>query len=187
MQRMSIARGIGKYVVTALAILIVIIGVVIAAALMASNAPVKPIIYKSIELRNATDPVKKARLITDLDDLVAQTQNDAVINQWSRMTDCLGTACPDEAYLDLVLITVAEYEEEIPESPLLINAIAVSKYLNDGDHLLEFSKALSLATDQVEQFKSKNIRKIWDQIVVCNGTCSAKNDLFFEFIKTVVQ
>src|SRR3989338_1057649 len=137
---MSVARGVGRYVLSALGILLIIVAIVLAASLIASDAPVKPIIYKSIDLLNATDPVKKARLITDLEDLVAQTKNEAVINQWGRMTDCLATACPDDAYLDIVLITLAEYEQEIPESPLLINTIAVSKYWNDPNHLLEFYK-----------------------------------------------
>ena len=184
---MSVERGVTRYLFSALGILFLVVGIVLAASLIASDAPVKPIIYKSIELRNASDAVKKAKLITDLDDLVAQTKDEAVMEQWSRMTECLGTACPDEAYLDLVLITVAQFEEEIPESPLLINTIAVSKYWNDGEHLLEFSKALSFATDQVEQTKNKSVRKLWDQIVACNGACPAKNDLFFEFIKAVVQ
>ena len=79
---MSVARGVGRYVLSALGILLIIVAIVLAASLIASDAPVKPIIYKSIDLRNATDPVKKARLITDLEDLVAQTKNEAVINQW---------------------------------------------------------------------------------------------------------
>ena len=103
------------------------------------------------------------------------------------MTQCLGTSCPDEAYMDFVLVTVTVYEKELPESPLLINLIAVAKYWGDQEHILDFSKALSMANDQIDSLKNKNAHKAWEEIVQCNNTCNEKNDLFFELISAIVQ
>lgn len=184
---MTVERGVVSYAVAVLGILLILAAVVITLSLLEGDVPVKSIISKSIDLRNATDPVKKAKLVTSLDKLIEESKNEELNNQWDRMTECLATRCPDEAYLDLTLITLAEYPAEIPESDLLVNVVAVNKYWNDQEHLLEFSKALSVATDEAGELKSKNARKIWDQIVACNGVCSQKNDLFFEFIRAVVQ
>ena len=184
---MTVSRGVLNVIISVAGVAILLIAVIIIASLLASDAPVKPIIYKSIELRNATDPVQKAKLITDLDDLILQTENTEVIDQWTRMMGCLGTTCPDEAYLDLVLVTVAQFENELPESALIINLIAVSKYWGNQENILEFSKALSIANDQLEELGKKQVRKNWQQIVDCNGTCPEKNDLFFDLIEAIAQ
>ncbi len=184
---MSVERGVLSYAFAVLGIILILAAVVIVLSVLTKEPPVKPILTKSIELRNASDPVRKARLITDLDSLIAKSKNENLISQWGRMTECLSTRCPDEAYFDVVLITLAEYPEDVSQSELLINVIAVNKYWGDSEHLLEFSKSLSSATDLVGELKSKNARKIWDQIVACNGVCAQKNDLFFELIKTVSQ
>lgn len=184
---MSVERGVTNYVLGILGILLIIIAVIISLSVFVKEPSVKPILAKSIELRNATDPVRKAKLITDLDSVISESKNENLVSQWGRMTECLSTRCPDEAYFDLTLITLAQYPEDFPESELLVNVIAVNKYWGDNEHLLEFSKSLSAATDKVSELKSKNAKKIWDQIVACNGVCAQKNDLFFDFIKVVSQ
>jgi len=184
---MTVSRGVASILLSVLGVAILLGVIFLVASLLGSNAPVKPIIIDSIELRKAQDPVQKARLISELDDLITQSKNNDLKEQWDRMTQCLGTSCPDEAYLDLVLVTVSVYEKELPESPLLINIIAVAKYWGDQDHLLDFSKALAAASDQIDLLKNKNVRKTWEQVVSCNNTCPEKNDLFFELILAIVQ
>ena len=184
---MPVSRGVGSIIISIAGILVLVLAVFVIASLFGSNAPIKPTIHKSIELRNATNPVEKAKLISDLDDLIAQTENQELKDQWDRMMQCLATSCPDEAYLDIVLVTVSAFEKDLPESAVLINIIAVGKYWGNNDHLLEFSKALSMANDQIDELNSKSARKKWQEIVECNGTCSEKNELFFELIESIVQ
>ncbi len=184
---MPVSRGVGQVIFSILGILIVVITVFAVASLLGSDTPIRPIIHNGIALRSADDPLVRARIITDLDDLILNTDNLDLKDQWDRMMQCLSTACPDEAYLDLVLVTVASYEEELPESPLLINLIAVGKYWGDEEHLLEFSKALTMASDQIDEIGSKNTRKQWQQIIDCNGSCPEKNDLLFTLIDTIVS
>lgn len=184
---MTVSRGVSAILISIVGIIIILVAVFAIASMLGSNAPVKPIIAKTIQLKQATEPVEKAKLITDLDDLITQTENKELKDQWDRMMGCLSTSCPDEAFLDMVLVTVANYEQELPESALLINIIATAKYWGNQEHLLEFSKALSMANDQVDELQNKNARKQWQQIVECNGTCPEKNDLFFNIIETIAQ
>ncbi len=184
---MTVSRGIGSIVVSVIGILIILAAVVVIAKVMGSDAPYRPIIYKTIELRKAASPVEKANLITNIDDLVVQADSVEVKDQWDRMMQCLATACPDEAYLDMVLVTVAAFEQDIPESAVLINVIATAKYWGDPNHLLDFSKALSIANDQIESLDNRKAEKVWEQIVECNGVCPEKNDLYFDLIGIIVQ
>ncbi len=184
---MSVSRGVGRVLASVLGIAIVVIAVVIIANILGGTAPVKPLIYKSIELRSAKSPVEKADLITTLNDLVSSSKSDDVRKQWDRVVDCLASGCPDDAFLDIVLVTVAAFESDIPEGAVLINIIATSKYWNDSEHLLEFSKALSMTDEQIQKLGNRKAVKLWEQIVECNGNCSEKNDFYFELIKTVVE
>ena len=185
---MPVSRGVGPVLFSIIGIIIVILAIVVAASFLGSSAPIRPIIHQGIELRTAADdPLKKARAITDLDELILATKNNDIKDQWDRMMQCLPTICPDEAYFDLILITVASYEQDIPQSALLINVIAVGKYWGVEENLLEFSKALTIATDQIDELESKSVRKQWQQIIDCNGTCPEKNDLLFSLIQTIIS
>ncbi len=184
---MAVQRGFSTVIFSILGIIIIVAAVMIIVKVVSSEPPVKPIIYKSIELRKAADPVDRANLISNLDDLVAESDSAEVKDQWDRMTKCLSTACPDEAYLDMVLVTVAAFEKDIPESALLINIIATAKYWGDPEHLLEFSKALSIANEQVKESQDRKVENAWDDIVKCNNACPEKNDLYFDVITAVVQ
>jgi len=184
---MAVSRGIGKFIVSIIGIIVLLTAVVVIASVLGTNAPIKPLIYKNIDLRNAKDPVERADLITTIDDLVVQANSEEVREQWDRMLDCLKTACPDEAFLDMSLVVISVFEEDIPESSLLINVIATAKYWDNTDNLLQFSKALSLANAQVEEIESRKAEKMWDEIVECNNTCAEKNDLYFDLIRIIVQ
>ena len=184
---MAVQRGISTVIFAIIGIIIIVLAVVVILMVVKSEPPVKPLIYKTIELRGAVDPVDKANLISALDDLVAQSKNTDVKDQWDRMMQCLSSTCPDEAFLDMVLVNVAAFEQDIPESALLINVIATSKYWGNADHLLEFSKALSMANEQVQLLDDRKVEKLWQQIVECNNVCPEKNASYFELIKTIVQ
>lgn len=184
---MTVQRGYSSVIFSIVGIFVVVVVAIVIANVLSSNAPVQPLIYKSIALRGAVDPVDRANLISDIDDLVVQADSEDVSEQWDRMMQCLSSACPDEAYLDIVLVVVASFESDIPQSALLVNVIATAKYWGDGEHLLDFSKALSIANQQVDELDDKKISKSWESIVECNNVCAEKNDLYFEFIELVVQ
>ena len=184
---MAVQRGLSTVIFSILGILIIVVAVVVIVSVMKSEPPVKSIIYKSIELRKATEPVERANLISSMDDLVAESDEQEVKDQWDRMMQCLATSCPDEAYLDMILVTVAAFEQDIPESAVLINIIATAKYWGDAEHLLDFSKAMSIANEQIELLKDRKSEKLWQQVVECNNACPEKNDLYFELIGTIVQ
>ncbi len=184
---MAVQRGFSTVIFSILGILIIVVAVVVIMKVMRNEPPVKGIIYKSIELRKAVEPVERANLISSLDDLVAEADNQEVRDQWDKMMQCLSTSCPDEAYLDMILVTVAAFEQDIPESAVLINIIATAKYWGDAEHLLDFSKAMSMSNEQIEALQDRKAEKLWQQAVECNNACPEKNDLYFELIGTIVQ
>jgi len=53
--------------------------------------------------------------------------------------------------------------------------------------LLEFSRALSMANEDIEELASKKTRNAWQDVVECNNTCPEKDDLLFDLIETLVQ
>lgn len=184
---MAVSRGVGSYILAILGIVVVIGAIFLIAKIVGGNAPIKPIIQYSIELRNTNDTVKKSELISKLDELIQQAENDDLTEQWQRMTGCLGTSCPDEAYFDLVLVVVSVYEADIPHSATIINLIATNKYWGDPEQIVEFSKAMTLADDQIRDLKNRSSEKTWQEIVACNAVCPERNDLFFELIGNILQ
>ncbi|MBS3148520.1 hypothetical protein J4219_06540 [Candidatus Woesearchaeota archaeon] len=184
---MTVSRGVGNILLTAAGAAIVIVTIVIIASLLGSDTPVDYLISKSLELRKAQDPVQRAQLITEIDDIITNADSSELLDQWNRMMGCLATSCPNEAYLDLVLVTTATFEDDLPQSALLINVIATAKYWGDPEHLLEFSRALSMANEDIEELASKKTRNAWQDVVECNNTCPEKDDLLFDLIETLVQ
>lgn len=184
---MTVSRGVGNILLTVTGVAIVIVTIVIIASVLGSDTPVEYLISKSIELRKAEDPVQKAQLITEIDDIITNSDSEEMLDQWNRMMGCLGTSCPNEAYLDLILVTTAEFEGELPQSALLINVIAAAKYWGDTEHLLDFSRALSMANEGIDELANKKARNAWQDVVDCNNTCPEKDDLLFDLIEILVQ
>lgn len=184
---MAVQRGLGTIIFSIIGIVIIVLAVVIILKVVRSEPPARELVYKTIDLRQAKSPVDRADLITSIDELVARSESQEIKDQWGRMTQCLSSSCPDEAFLDMVLVTVAAFEKDIRDSALLINIIATSKYWDKPEHLLEFSKALSIANEQIDLLEDRKAGKLWEQIVECNNVCPEKNDLYFELIRNVVQ
>ncbi len=184
---MTVAKGLGNVALSVVGIVILLIAVLVGAKVLGSNAPVKPIINYGIELRSTDDPVRKAELVSLLDELIQQAENEDLSDQWFRMTKCIAQSCPDDAYFDLVLVTAAVYEKHLPQSDVLINLIATNKYWSDPEQVIEFSKAMTLADEQIAEMKNRRAENIWDDIVDCNAECPERNDLFFELIGVIVQ
>jgi len=183
---MTLSKGVGSAITGIAGIVLVVIVAIILVNVLSGEPPATELIEKSIDLRNAKTPVERADLITEIDDLVADAKSPDVLEQWERMLECLRSKCPDEAYVDMVLVTVVAFEKKIEQSPLLINVLATTKYWGKEEHMLEFSKALSTANDQVEELGDRSVEKRWDEVVECNGTCAEHYDLYFELIKAIV-
>jgi len=180
---MTVSRGVGGIIAAIAGILVVVIAVVILIAVLTPDSNPSSLVSKAIDLRNAKTPIERANLITSIDDEVANLGNGDVREQWDRMLSCLSDVCPDEAFLDLVLVTTAAYETEIPNSATIINAIATVKYWGQPEHMLDFSRAMSAANDQIDELDSRGVKKLWDQILACENTCAEKNDLYFALIR----
>ncbi|PIN74805.1 hypothetical protein COV18_06330 [Candidatus Woesearchaeota archaeon CG10_big_fil_rev_8_21_14_0_10_37_12] len=181
------SRGIGSIVASIVGIIIIVAVAIILVKVLIKEPPVNELITITVDLRNAETSLQKANLITKLDDLVIESDSEEVINQWERMMDCMPTACPDEAYLDMILIITSAFEPDIPQSRLLINLIATAKYWGNEEKVLDFSKSMSIANTQIEQTTNRKAEKAWQAIVDCNNVCEEKNNLYFELIKTIVQ
>jgi hypothetical protein len=184
---MTVSRGVGGIIAAIAGILVVVIAVVILVAVLTPNSNPSGLISKTIDLRNAKTPIERANLITSIDDEVANLGAGDVKEQWDRMLSCLSEVCPDEAFLDLILVTTAAYETEISNSATIINAIATVKYWGQPEQMLDFSRAMSTANDQIDESDNRAAKKVWGQILACENTCAEKNDLYFALIRDLVQ
>jgi len=184
---MTVSRGVGTVIAAIAGILLIVVTVVILVAVLTPNSDPSSLISKAIELRNSKTPIERANLITSIDDEVASLGNSDVSEQWDRMLSCLSEVCPDEAFLDLILVTTAAFETEIPNSATIINAIATVKYWGNSENMLDFSRAMSNADKQIEESDNRAAKKVWDQILECENTCEDKNNLYFALIRALTQ
>ena len=171
---------------TALSIGILLMAGILIYNIIGSKDIARPLIANIAELRNsAGDPVKKAKLVSDIDDLAADS-TEAVQDQWSFMTECLPTGCVDDEFLNMILIVAQEEKDKLLQADSITNVIIAHRFWG-GEDVVEFSRALSEANDAIDLIKSKQVRSKWDEIVECNGECPQMNDLFFEIVVLLVQ
>jgi len=173
-------------VMTALSIGILIAAIALAYNIFSSKDVAQPLTTNVVELRNSVgDPVRKAKLVSNIDDL-ASYSTEAVQDHWAYMTECLPAGCADDEYLNMVLIISQEQEEEMPQAEVITNVVVAHRFWG-GEDVVEFSRALSKASDSIDLIKSKQVRSKWNEIVECNGECSGMNDLFFEMILLLLK
>lgn len=184
---MTVSRGVGGVLAAIAGIFVIIVTIVVLVAVLTPDIDPSNLVVKAIELRNAKTDIERANLITDIDDEVAILGNVKIKDQWDRMLSCLSEICPDDAFFDLVLVATVSYETSVPNSATIINAIATIKYWGISEQMLDFSRAMSSANDQIEESDNRAAKKLWDQILACENTCAEKNDLYFSLIKVLVQ
>lgn len=184
---MAVLKGVNKALLVSAAILAILILIVILATMITTGPSVEPIILNTISLRNVEDPVTKAQLISVLDELVADTQNAPINEQWGRVTSCLGQKCPDDAFFDTIFVVASEYSPTLPNSELVMNILFVNRYWNDDEKVVEFSKSLSAIDAAVPLLNDREVERDWNKVVECNNACSEKNDLYFEMLRDTVQ
>ncbi len=153
-----------------------------------SEPSVTELMMNTITLRSTNDTVQRAELVTDMDEMVKRLKNDAIRAQWLTLTSCIaGNACTQDDYFDFLLMIAIERKKEVPHADLIVNVITANRYWGNTEKLLEFSKALSVANDQIESLQIKPIANKWQEVVYCDGKCLNYHDLFFEFIRLLLS
>ncbi len=180
-------KGAKRVILPVLGVMILFIAVVVIAGIFGSDAPIKPILTSVIEARAETDPVQRSKLISNLDDYVKQSENPVLTEQWNKVLGCLGTRCPDEAFSDTIFVVAKEYQNEFPKSDLIMNIIAINRFWNDPERVLEFSKATTTVDKAISEIGNRRILNTWKEIVDCNGKCPEYNDLFFKLIDEIIK
>ncbi len=171
-----------------------IIGLLVLAALVlfvkqvffASPSPGE-LILNTIALRNTNDTVQRAGLIADMDGMVQALENDGIAAQWGTLSNCVATdACTQDDYFDFIMMVAVEQKDDVPNAGLIANVITVNRYWGNAERIIEFSKALSQANDQVEELQLKTVRNKWQEAVYCDGKCPGYHAIFFDFIKLLL-
>lgn len=173
-------------------ILAIVVGFFLSVVLMgyslfSSGPPYSAIILKGIELRNVkNDSVSKAKLVSSLDTLVALSNGEEIKTDWNRIVECLSGSCSDDQYFDLIVSSAIEGQKDVMHSRLIADLVTAGRFWGSQD-VVEFSKALASADEQLNSMRSKLLDKQWNAIVACDGKCLEKNDLFFDLIRVVVS
>ncbi len=149
--------------------------------------PIKELMLSTITLRSTNDTVQRAELVTDMDEMVKRLKSDGITAQWITLTGCIAANdCTQDDYFDLLLMVAIEKREDVPHADLIVNAITANRYWGNSEKIIEFSKALSDANDQVRELQLQTVANKWQEIVYCDGTCANVHDLFLDFIRLVL-
>jgi len=145
------------------------------------------LMLSTITLRSTNDTVHRAELITDMDTTVRELESEPIAAQWSTLTECIApNTCTQDDYFDFLLMVATERPKEVAHADLIANAIAVNRYWGNSERIIEFSKALSDANDQVAGVELKSVRNKWQEIIYCDGKCANYHDLFFDFTRLLL-
>lgn len=142
----------------------------------------------TMTLRTTNNTVQRSELITQMDRTVQALESQAINAQWVSLSSCIASnACTQDDYFDFLLMVAVERKDEVPNAGLIINAITVNRYWGSPEKIIEFSKAVSEANDQVERLGLQTVENKWREIVQCDGKCPEYHELFFEFIRLLLS
>lgn len=177
----------GVKIAKRLIVLTVLVIIIFFAYKFITAAPaVKPIASNIVQLKSQTNPLDKAKIVSSTDNLVRDLSNQEVQEQWDLITKCINTGCTDKRYFDFLIILTTQYQDEIANSELLLNILAVQRYWGTDDVIM-FSKAMSHVDEQIEQTQSRTLKKKWEEIISCNNECPESSDLFLGLIHALVN
>ncbi|MBD3303869.1 hypothetical protein GF343_01890 [Candidatus Woesearchaeota archaeon] len=131
--------------------------------------------------QNRDNSVEKAKDITKIDEIVTDIDNPEITEAWLSMLDCLKETCVPDDYFNFIMIVINEKGHEIKYSNLLTNILITQRYWGT-ENIVEFSKALTAANQDIDALHNKAASSKWNEVVECNGVCPEKNDLFFQTI-----
>lgn len=177
-----------KNVVTSvIGILVVIAAVITAAWFLRAPEPYPRLILDAVEIRSVgNNSLAKARIIDDLDNNMERVKDNAIVDEWDKLTSCLDAGCADDSLLDFILSVVITRPEKVPNARLVADVVVAGRFWGSGD-VLKFSKAVTAANEAVAAFNAKSVDKKWDEIVACDGKCAEKNSLIFDEVKLIVE
>lgn len=145
------------------------------------------LIKKILELRQAQDLLKKSELIIEIDFMVVSLNNNPITGQWETISLCLAETCTDNDFFDMIITVTLEGDEiGLSYSNLIVNFLTANKYWNTGN-ILKFSKAITVTNNLVIELNDEIITSKWHEIIECGGSCTNKNELNFEMIKSIVR
>lgn len=180
---MAVSQGVSKWLFAGVGILIALIVIVVLALSLTKQPSADQLVVQVVELRNVEDSVKKAQLISSIDEQVMRLGSSNLAEQWERVTQCLPSGCPDEAFFDTIFIVANEFSVE--QSELIMHVLFVNRYWDDEERVVEFSKSLSEVDSMVPELGRK-VERAWGNVIECNNACDDKNDRYFEMLTTLM-
>lgn len=172
-----------KWVLRTLGILLILVAVI--AGIYYMDVNVAQVVINVVNLRAPLDTVAHSNLISLTDDLISDLDNPKMTNSWQELVACQSSGCDDTQYFGFLYTLISE--EKVPHAELIGNLIVSQRYWGTGEAVLIFSKAMADSDSGVRALHSAKCTKLWEDIVLCDGTCENKNDLFFTLIKEVVK
>ncbi len=174
-------------VLTYIIIILVIIALAMFVKQVLSGPSATNLMIDTIELYSNNDTIERAELISAIDTNVKKLESESIITQWDTLTGCIGAnSCSQDNYFDLLLLVAVEQADSIPNSDIIVNIITVNRYWGNPDKIIEFSKALSKADEQIELVEEKTIKNKWQEVVYCDGKCPEYHPLFFDFVRLLL-
>ena len=177
------SKEVTKWVLRTLGILLILVSIIAGIYLMDVN--VAQIVINVVNLRAPLDTVAHSNLISLTDDLVSDLGNPQITNSWEELVACQPIGCEDILYFGFLYTLISN--EKVPHAKLIGDLIVTQRYWGTGEAVLIFSKSMADSDTGIKGLNSAKCSKIWEEIVVCDGTCENKNDLFFNLIKEVVK
>jgi hypothetical protein len=142
----------------------------------------------TVTLHSINETVQRAEIITRMDRTVKGLENDAIAAQWATLSNCIaGNVCTQDDYFDFLLMIAVEKKKEVPHAELIGNAITVNRYWGNSEKIIEFSKTLSDANEQVAALGLRTVANKWHEIIACDGKCQNYHASFFEFIRLLIS
>ncbi len=142
----------------------------------------------AMTLRTTNDTVGRAEIITEMDRQVGMIQSQGISAQWASLNSCLAAnSCNQDDYFDFLLMVSVERAKEVPHSAVIVNAITANRYWGNSEKILDFSKALADANQQVDDLDLRTIKNKWQEIIQCDGKCANFHNNFFDFIRLLLS
>lgn len=174
-------------VISSIGILVIVGAIITVAWLLAAPSPYAPLILDAIQIRGVgNNSIEKARIVDDMDKNIARVNEKGILDKWDSLTECLNSGCSDDELFDFILSVVISKPDKVMHSKLVADVIVAGRFWGSED-ILKFSKAVTASNEGVAAINSKDVDKKWEQIVLCDGVCTEKNDLVFEEIGLIVE
>ena len=142
-----------------------------------------------LELRTKylqNDTVATAERVTQIDAAVDAMQSTALGESWETLALCLARNCGANDFLEFIRTLAAEGAKSgMQHAQLIVDLITANKYWN-SDNTVRFSEAVTAVDTSVNSLNQTALVSNWQAIVTCDGRCSTKTRLIFDFLQSLV-